>query len=74
MNQSFRRFLFKLQVIQVTFIITFPIDNYKSNHHYVLILILLAGKEKSVQLAGPGCEISNQFLKELIDLKVILSI
>ena len=26
------------------------------------------------EMAGPGCEISNQFLKELINLKVILSI
>jgi len=32
----------------------------------------LLGKNRG--LAGPGCEISNQFLKELINLKVILSI
>jgi len=38
-------------------------------------ILYLLEKQKLIScLAGPGCEISNQFLKELINLKVILSI
>ena len=38
----------------------------------VIVSDFVIGIEKSVLLAGPGCEISNLFTRDLIDLYNIL--